>query len=341
MNVRRTISALLDNMIWILLAVVVILFSLLSDRFLTRTNIFNILIHASVLGIMVIGQSFTLITGNFDLSAESTLGITSLLGAWLVAPAGGIAHGSGWNVHPLVAAAIMLLVGLVIGWLNGFLITRLKMNNFIVTLAMLIVLRGIMLGFTQGNTVTKMPALFEALGHDKIGPVPLSVIVLVLAFVVAYIVLQYRPFGRDLYAVGGNRDAALASGVDVDRRVRHAYLISGLLAAFAGWVMAGRLGAVFPGMGEGMIFEVQASAVIGGISLFGGRGTMLGAFGGTLLLSAIDSGLRLMRVSVFWIQTVRGLVILIAMLIDAQKVRYSAPAVSAAAVAPAAAVAGD
>jgi len=327
MKLRRIVPALLDNMIWILLAGVVVLFSLLTDRFLTLTNIFNILIHAAALGIMVIGQSFTLITGNFDLSAESTLGIAALMGAWLVAPMAGIAHGSGWNVHPFLAAVVMLLIGLAIGWLNGILITRLRMNNFIVTLAMLIVLRGIMLGFTQGRTVTKMPALFTALGHDKIGPVPISVIVLVLAFLIAHVVLQYRPFGRDLYAVGGNREAALASGVDVDRRVRHAYLVSGVLAAFAGWVMAGRLGAVFPGMGQGMIFEVQASAVIGGISLFGGRGTMLGAFGGTLLLSAIDSGLHLMRVSVFWIQTVRGLVILIAMLIDAQKVRYSAPAI--------------
>jgi ribose/xylose/arabinose/galactoside ABC-type transport system permease subunit len=224
----------------------------------------------------------------------------------------------------------MLLVGLVIGWVNGFLITRLKMNNFIVTLAMLIILRGIMLGFTQGDTVTKMPDLFRALGHDKIGPIPISVIVLILAFVVAEVVLRYRPFGRDLYAVGGNPDAALAAGVDPKRRIRHVYLLSGLLAAFAGWMEAGRLGAAVAGLGEGMIFEVQAAAVIGGISLFGGRGTMLGALGGALLLSAIDSGLHLMRVSVFWIQTVRGLVILLAMLIDAQKVRYSGQALSRA-----------
>lgn len=338
MNLRRYIPVLLDNLIWILLLLVVVVFSLLTDRFLTVTNIFNIFIHAAGLGIAVIGLSFTLLTGNFDLSIESTIGFTALLGAWLVAPAAGIAHGSGWNVNPFLAALFMLLVGLGIGWINGTLITRAKMNNFIVTLAMLIILRGIMLGFTQGETIAQLPAGFKVLGHDKLGPVPISVIVLIVAFIIAHIVTRYRRFGRDLYAIGGNPDAALAAGIDPDRRIRHVYLVSGVLAAFAGWVLAGRLGVVVPGMGEGMIFEVFAAAVIGGISLQGGRGTLIGAFGGVLLLSAINSGLNLMRVSSFWIQTVRGLVILVAMFIDAQKVRYRAPAETTAqvtAVAPA------
>lgn len=332
MNLRRYIPVLLDNLIWILLLGVIVLFSLLTDRFLTTTNIFNILVHGAVLGIAVIGLSFTLLTGNFDLSIESTIGFTALLGAWLVAPAGGIAHGSGLNVNPFIAALLMLLVGLGIGWTNGTLITRAKMNNFIVTLAMLIVLRGIMLGFMQGETIAKLPAAFKVLGHDSVGPVPVSVIALVVAFAIAHIVTRYRPFGRDLYAVGGNPDAAVAAGIDPDRRVRHVYLISGALAAFAGWMLAGRLGVVVAGLGEGMIFEVFAAAVIGGISLQGGRGTIIGAFGGVVLLSAIDSGLNLMRVSSFWIQTVRGLVILAAMLIDAQKMRYEAPTTTAAKV---------
>jgi ribose/xylose/arabinose/galactoside ABC-type transport system permease subunit len=338
MNLRRYIPVLLDNLIWILLLGVVVLFSILTDRFLTTTNIFNILIHGAGLGIAVIGLSFTLLTGNFDLSIESTIGFTALLGAWLVAPAAGIAHGSGWNVNPFLAALIMLLVGLGIGWINGNLITRAKMNNFIVTLAMLIVLRGIMLGFTQGETIAKLPSAFKALGHDKLGSIPVSIIALVVAFFIAHIVTTYRRFGRDLYAIGGNPDAALAAGVDPDKRVRHVYLVSGLLAALAGWMLAGRLGVVVPGLGQGMIFEVFAAAVIGGISLQGGRGTLIGAFGGVLLLSAIDSGLNLMRVSSFWIQTVRGLVILVAMFIDAQKVRYRAPTTTSAKVSATASV---
>jgi len=330
MNFRRYIPVLLDNLIWILLLGTVVLFSLLTDRFLTQTNITNIFIHAAVLGIAAIGLSFTLLTGNFDLSIESTIGFTALIGAWLVAPAGGIAHGSGWNVPPIIAALVMLLIGLGIGWINGALITRARMNNFIVTLAMLIILRGIMLGFTQGETIAQLPAGFKALGHDKVGAFPLSVITLLVAFLIAHVVTTYRRFGRDLYAVGGNSDAALAAGIDPDRRIRHVYLISGALAALAGLMLAGRLGVVVAGLGEGMIFEVFAAAVIGGISLQGGRGTMIGALGGVLLLSVIDSGLNLMRVSSFWIMTVRGLVILVAMFIDAQKVRYRVPVTTTA-----------
>jgi len=334
MNLRKHIPFLLNNLIWFLLLGVLILFSILSDRFFTANNMINILVHAAVLGIMVIGQGFTLMTGNFDLSMESALAVCALAGAWLVLPAGAPTFGGGIMLHPLLGIGAMLLLGLAIGWLNGTLITRFKINNFVVTLSMLIILRGVMLVVTEGKTLTKLPGLVTALGHDKVGPIPISVIALVLAFAIAHIVVRYRPFGRDLYAVGGNKDAALASGVDPDRRVRHVYLTSGVMAAVAGWMLLGRSSVVNPTMGQGMIFEVMAAAVIGGISLQGGRGGMIGALGGVLLLSSIDSGLKLMQVSAFVIETVRGLVILVAMLIEAQKVRYSAPTVAKARVTP-------
>jgi ribose/xylose/arabinose/galactoside ABC-type transport system permease subunit len=334
MNLRKHIPFLLDNLIWFLLLVVLIIFSIFVDRFLTANNLINILVHAAVLGIMVIGQGFTLITGNFDLSMESALAVCALAGAWLVLPAGAPTFGGGIMLHPLLGIVAMLLLGLAIGWLNGTLITRFKINNFVVTLSMLIILRGVMLVVTEGKTLTKLPGLVIALGHDQVGSIPISVITLVLAFAIAHIVTRYRPFGRDLYAVGGNKDAALASGVDPDRRVRQAYLVSGVMAAVAGWMLLGRQMVVNPTMGQGMIFEVFAAAVIGGISLQGGRGGMIGAFGGVLLLSSIDSGLKLMQVSAFIIETVRGLVILAAMLIEAQKVRYSAPTVARAKVTP-------
>ena len=183
---------------------------------------------------------------------------------------------------------------------------------------------------TQGRTVTQLPASFKVLGHGSVGGIPLCVVVLIAAFLVASIVTRSTRFGRDLYAVGGNRDAALASGIDPERRIRQVYLVSGALAALAAWVELGRLGVGATRIGEGMIFEIQAAAVIGGISLFGGRGTMLGALGGVLLLSSINSGLNLMRVSGFAIDMVRGIIILGAMLLDAQKLRYRQPAASAA-----------
>ena len=224
---------LLDNLIWILLLATTIVFSLLTPRFLTADNATNILVHSAVLGIMVIGQSFTLITGNFDLSAESSLGLIAVLGAFLLVPAGEPSNGAGLELHPVLTVAIMLGLGLAIGWVNGFLITRLKMNNFVVTLSMLIILRGLAFLTTQGKTVTNLPASFKALGQASLGPLPISVIVVAIAFALAYVVTQYTRFGRDLFAVGGSRDAALASGIDPDRRIRQVYLISGAMAAFA------------------------------------------------------------------------------------------------------------
>jgi ribose/xylose/arabinose/galactoside ABC-type transport system permease subunit len=332
-NSAKLIPLLVDNLIWVLLLGSVILFTSLTNRFLTADNLTNILVHSSVLGIMVIGQSFTLLTGNFDLSAESSLGLIAVIGAFLMTAAGAPAYGSGLQLSPLIVIPVMLALGLLAGWINGFLITRLKMNNFVVTLSMLIILRGLALVVTEGKTVTQIPKPFLALGHESLGPVPISVIVVAAAFIAAYFITTYTRFGRDLFAIGGNSAAALASGIPTDRRIRQVYLISGLLAAFAAWMELGRLGVGATRIGENMIFEIQAAAVIGGISLFGGRGTMIGALGGVLLLSSINSGLNLMQVSGFWIDMVRGIVILAAMLIDAQKARYRAPVVSSSLVA--------
>ncbi len=337
MQWRRYAPPLLDNLIWIILVGVIVFFATQSDKFLSATNLRNVLVAASVLGILVVGQTFVLLTGNFDLSAESTLGLAGLVGLWLIVPAEVPTRGGDVRLNPYLSILIILLLGGVIGWLNGVLITVFKMNNFIVTLAMLIIVRGAILRFTNGQAVTagQVPGAetFSVLGHASLfslpgfGRVPVSVLVVLATYAVAYVVLKHRPFGRELYAIGGNRAAALASGVDPDRRLRQVYVISGVMAAFAGWMLAGRLGSVQQNLGEGMIFNVFAAAVIGGVSLQGGRGSVIGALGGVLLLASINAGLNLMRVSVFWVQAIQGIVILVAMFIDAQKVRFRGPAV--------------
>jgi len=319
MKKRKIIITILDNLIWPLLLITIISFNFISDRFFTPFNLTNILIHSAVLGIMTVGQSFTLITGNFDLSSESTLAITALIGAWLILPSGQPNFGGDIFLPVWLAILVLLILGIVAGWINGFLITKLKMNNFIVTLAMQIVLRGFMLVISEGNTMAGLPDSYKFLGKNSLGPVPVSVLTMLIVFIIAHIIMQYTQFGRNLYAVGGNPSAALAGGVNPDKYTRYVYLISGLLAAISGWMLAGRTGVVVENMGAGMIFEIQAAAVIGGISLQGGRGTMIGAFGGVLLLSVIDSGLSLMRVSSFWIEIFSGLIILLATVIDAQK----------------------
>jgi simple sugar transport system permease protein len=335
---RSYVPSVLDNLIWFILIGVVTFFATQTDKFLTPINLRNILVAASVLGILVVGQTFVLITSNFDLSSESTLGLAALIGLFLIVPPGSPTWGSGTEIPAFASIAIILVMGTGIGWVIGALITYGKMNNFIVTLAMLIILRGAMLRFTNGQAVSSIdsrPAeIFNWLGHESafslpwLGKVPISVLVMLAVFFVAYVVLKYRPFGRELYAIGGNRSAALASGIDPDKRVRQVYMISGFLAALAGWMLAGRISSVQSDLGEGYIFNVMAAAVIGGISLLGGRGSIVGALGGVLLLSIIDRGLNLMQVSVFWIQSIQGFVILLAMFIDAQKVRFRGPALS-------------
>jgi ribose/xylose/arabinose/galactoside ABC-type transport system permease subunit len=342
MQASKHIPTLLDHLIWVILVGVFIFFVFQSPVFLTSTNITNIFTAAAVLGILVVGQTFVLISGNFDLSSESTLGVCALFGMYLIVPATPPYWGGGILINPYLSIAVIIITGSLFGYINGLLITVGKMNNFIVTLAMLLILRGLMMAFTQGKPISGLnfpPAeVYFWLGHESLFEIPdlikipVGVMATGLIFIIGHIVLNHRRFGRELYAIGGNKQAAIASGIDADKRVRQAYIISGGLAALAGWMLAGRVGSIQVNLGDGYIFTVMAAAVIGGISLQGGRGTMLGALGGVLLLSTIDRGLNLMSVSVFWVKVIQGLIIMFAMFIDAQRVRYRKPQAKVAAV---------
>jgi simple sugar transport system permease protein len=329
MKLNRALPILFNNLIWFLLAAVVIFFTLTTRNFLTLGNFTNILFNASVLGVLVIAQSFTLLTGNFDLSMESTLGLCGLLGIMFITSSGPPRYGTGWMWPTALAVVVILCIGLLIGLINGLLITKLKVNNFVVTLAMLITIRGLTLLINNGQTSYSINSSYNWLGLGKLGPVPVPVVILLVFFAIGHIITTYTPFGRELYAIGANREAARASGVRPDRRIIQVYIISGLLAAFAGWMLSARLTNAMSSMGQGMVFEVMAASVIGGMSLKGGQGTLIGALGGVLLLAAISAGLNLMSVSVYWVQVIRGSIILFAMFIDAQKVRYSSPVVVA------------
>ena len=329
----KRLSLLIDNMIWVILFVVFTFFVFQSEHFLTERNISNILTAAAVLGVLVIGQTFVLISGNFDLSTESTLGLAALMGLWLIVPAGAPTFGGGVFLNPYLSIAATLATGAAIGYVIGVLITFGRMHNFIVTLAVLLIIRGFMLAFSEGAPVNGFnnpdADVFYWLGHQTafvapgLGKITVAVVTTGLLFLIGHFILQHHRFGRELYAIGGNRDAAEAMGINTERRIRQVYMISGLLAALAGWMLAGRVVSIQSNLGEGFIFTVFAGAVIGGVSLQGGRGTMLGALGGVLLLSTIDRGLNLMHVSVFWVKVIQGLIILIAMFLDAQRARLS------------------
>ncbi|MFN8466623.1 MAG: ABC transporter permease [Caldilineaceae bacterium] len=336
MSRNRLIQFVLERMIWFILLLVIAFFAwrVGLQSYLAPTNLINILIHASVLGVLTIGQTICLLTGNFDLSAEGTMSFVIVLAAWLMLPyremALAQAGGVGWEVSPLIVVPIMLVVGLIIGLINGTLISRLNMNNFIVTLSMQLILRGLAMVLSMGAIMPGTPAQFNWLGGSRIGMIPISVIFTLVLYTLFSYILSSTRFGRELYAVGGNRDAARASGFNPKRLITYAYMLSGLLAAVAGWMLLGKLEVSVSTLGTGMTLETVASAVIGGVAMSGGVGTMWGAFSGVLLLSVVDNGLNLMDVDPFWVNGIRGLIILVALFIDAQKVRVKPQAVRGA-----------
>ncbi len=320
----------INNLIWVLVLIALVVFSILSPSFFTPRNLVSIFVREAPLALLVVGQAFTLITGNFDLSSESTMGFTAMAAALLLAPAAN--GGLGIEMNPILGIVVMILIGALIGVVNGFFITKLKMNNFIMTVAMMMILRGATYAISPGNSVSFLPKAFTWLGGSALFKIPLegglklaipvSMFFVVIAFLIAYVITRYRRFGRNMFAVGSSRPAAQAAGVDIDKIILAVYIISGVCAALAGLLDAGRMNSATPRTGQGLIFPVQAAAVIGGISLFGGRGSMIGAFGGVLLWGILDTGLNITGVSPFWIEVSRGSLLLFAMFVDALKVKY-------------------
>ena len=324
----KFLEIIFANLIWILVLAALAIFSTLSPSFRTPFNLVSILYRSASLGMLVIGQSFAMISGNFDLSAESGLGLTAMVGALFIASAAN--GGLGYEISPLFAILIMIAVGLAVGWINGFLITRMRMNNLIVTIAMLMILRGLIYIISPGATASFFPKSFNWLGGGTLFKIPMgqgnlaiptASVFIILAFLVAHVITRYTQFGRNLYAVGANPVAAKDSGIEADKLIRKVYLISGFCMAISGLLIAGRLDSATPRIGAGLIFPVQAAAVVGGVSLFGGRGSMIGAFGGLLLWSILDTGLSIMQVSPFWIEASRGLLLLFAVGLDAIQVK--------------------
>jgi len=213
----------------------------------------------------------------------------------------------------------MLIVGMAVGAINGFLVAYVGMNPFITTLSLSIILVGCSVMISKGRTIYPLPESFIFLGSGLIGKIPVAIIILFVLYIIFYVVLTFRPLGRNLYAVGSNRFASEASGINTKLTILIAYVLSGFLCAFAGWIMAGRLNSASSIMTTDLLLFAFAAAVIGGVSLNGGTGKVLGVFGGVLLLSTINNLMNLIRVNPFLIQTTTGGIILIAMFIHTMK----------------------
>ena len=297
------------------LGVLLIVGAVLNSHFLTVSNMTGIGQQISALGVVVVGESLILLIGGMDLSLESTFGLAPMVAAWLLVPVA--ASGSGLLLNPYLGIAILLAVGAAVGLANGLLIVKGRLNGFIVTLGMTILLAGIQDGIVKGEAPFNLPTAFGYLGAAYIGAIPLSLIVAAVIFAVTGLFLRYHRLGRAIYAVGGNREAARAAGIKVDQVRIGVYVAGSILAAIGGLMEAGRVSSVTPtqGYGEGIIFAVFAAAVIGGVSLQGGRGNMVGAATGVILLGVVQNILELENAPNYWIDAINGGVILFALIL--------------------------
>ena len=304
-QVERAFSSNIAPIVVALIAVSVAM-SFLSDVFLTSDNITNIVTQSAVVGIAAVGATFVIITGGIDLSVGSNIALAGFLGAQL-------AHDSGNGFLGLLA---VMGVAVLVGAFNGASVAWLGLAPFIVTLAVMGMARGLTLQFSQGQSVYDLPATIDWLGSAEFGGVKVSAILTILLFVVGHLVLSRTVFGHRVYAVGGNAHAARLAGINVKRVVFVTYVIAALCAGIAAIVLVGRLDSATPNAATGTELQVIAAVVIGGTSLFGGKGSMIGTLVGVLLIGVINNGLTLLDVSSFWVQFVQGALIFLAVLLD-------------------------
>lgn len=313
---RRPISPeVLKNLaILPFIVVLVVAGSLLSSAFLTVPNLTNVLYQSSILMMVVVAQVLVLLSGEIDLSVESVVTLAPMTAAIMMAPVS--SGGIGWEISGYAGFAVALAIGAATGAINGFLVVKIRLNAFITTLAMLILLRGVALGVGRGNTVYNLPEVFLFLGSGRFLGLPMPIWISGIAVLLVSLFLRYHWAGRSIYAIGGNAEAARTAGINVPRTKIILFIVAGMLAALAGIMLTGRIASATSNQGANLIFSTLAAAVIGGVSMNGGRGTMFGAFLGVLLLGLVQNILLLAQVATYWIDAAYGAIIVAALLLS-------------------------
>jgi ribose transport system permease protein len=291
------------------LGLIVIVLSIINSDFLTVSNIFNVLRQISINALIAFGMTFVILTGGIDLSVGSILALASALTAGLMA--GGM--------DTTMAVLIGLLAGVVMGAINGVIVAKGKVAPFIGTLATMTVFRGLTLVYTEGKPITGLNPDFAMLGKGFFLDIPMPVIWMLISFAVLYFILRHTTFGRHVYALGSNEEATKLSGISTTKVKVMVYSISGLFAALSGIILSSRLNSAQPTAGTAYELDAIAAVVLGGTSLAGGRGWIVGTLIGAMIIGVLDNGLNLLNVSSFYQSVVKGAVILIAVLLDRSK----------------------
>lgn len=289
------------------LVVLIVFFSIMSrGRFITISNILTVARQVSLAIIVGVGLTFVMITANIDLAVGSYL---ALSGAFVAAI---LYYGTPWYLALLITMIGMALIGMLV----GVIVAKQRLNSLITTLAMMSVARGVALAYTGGAPIYIKNNAFISLGTGYIGPIPTPVVIAAVILFVGQFILRKTQFGRYVYATGGNQEAAMTSGINVDRIKIIVFLISGMLSGLAGSILAGRLFSGNPTAGQGFELDVISAVVIGGTSLFGGVGSMWGTLVGALTVGILSNGLTILGVGYFYQLIAKGFIIYIAILID-------------------------
>jgi ribose transport system permease protein len=289
------------------LIVVFVFLSFASPVFLSADNLFNIGVQTSYTAVIAIGMTLVIITAGIDLSVGSVAALSGVVGVVLMANAG-------WPVVLAILGGI--LAGAICGLVNGLLVSVAGLNPFIATLGMLSVARGLVYIPTNAKAVFGAPDSFRLLGQGVIGAIPIPIIVVAVVAIIGYIVLSRTKLGRYAYAMGSNREAARLSGIPIRRYLTVVYVISGALAGFGGMIASSQVASGQPNFGMGLELDAIAAAVIGGASLFGGQGTVVGTLIGAFLIALIRNGSVLLDVNIYYQQVIIGVVIWVAVLWD-------------------------
>jgi len=304
----------LDNIVWFILFSVILVFSVGIKGFAQWGIYRNIFYHAVFVGILAIGEALCIMSKEMDLSVESVLGLAAVVTAYLT---GASADASGLLLNGFLTLGIVLFMGAAIGLFNGFFIVKLKISSFIITLASYLIFRAVGLVVTKGHGVIRLRPEVVAVARINFGPIPLLVVIMIAVYALFHVVLTRTQFGRHVYLVGDSREASYNAGIRVDKVLFGAFILSGVLSALAGWLLAARTNGSSPGIGMGMLFEAFAAVVIGGVSLRGGVGKLTGVFAGAILLSTISTAVSIVGMPPFYMNIIRGGFIIIAVLIDA------------------------
>ena len=289
------------------LVVMVIVLASISDRFLTTSNIINVLRQISVNAIIAFGMTVVIIGAGIDLSVGSLLALVGVIAALLATSAG---------LPVWLVLILAVLIGLGLGTINGGFVGYAGVAPFIVTLAGLTIFRGATLVATDGRPVSGLPPIFTTIGYGTFLGIPLPIWIMLGVLLLTYVLLRHTALGRAVYAVGGNPEAARLSGIPVRKILTFTYAFSGFTVAIAAIVLTGRLNSAQPTAGVAFELDAIAAVVVGGTSLAGGRGGVWGTLVGALIIGVINNGMNLMNVSSFYQQIVKGGVILAALLID-------------------------